>query len=254
MLYLEKKERMSPLSTAFLMKAQPLSNLEIMLRVLVALVIGCAIGIEREYKNRPAGLRTHVLVCIGAATIALLECLLWMPITAAPVAAEGVSLSLGRLSAQVISGIGFLGAGTIFMAQKKVAGLTTAAGLWTVACLGILAGFGYYWLAVILSILVIAVLLLLGRIIRINAVKRVEVKYVNRQQTLAFIGTCFQELSVTVIDVDFHVENIQTLDQPANMLYTNLYTLHLSGKSHYLDIVTRLSEYQDILTVRTRDA
>jgi len=96
--------------------------------------------------------------------------------------------------------------------------------------------------------------LLLGRIIRINAVKRVEVKYVNRQQTLAFIGTCFQELSVTVIDVDFHVENIQTLDQPANMLYTNLYTLHLSGKSHYLDIVTRLSEYQDILTVRTRDA
>ncbi len=242
------------MTTAFLLKAQPLSNVEIMLRVLFALLIGCAIGIEREYKNRPAGLRTHVLVCIGAATIALLECLLWMPITAASSIPDGVSLSLGRLSAQVISGIGFLGAGTIFMAQKKVAGLTTAAGLWTVACLGILTGFGYYWLGSILCVLVIAVLQLLGRIIRINAVKNLEVKYTNRQQTLAYIASCFKELGVTVLDVNFHVENLQSLDQPGTMLFTNLYTLHLSGKAHYSDIVTKLSEYQDILTVRTRDA
>ena len=101
---------------------------------------------------------------------------------------------------------------------------------------------------------VIAVLQLLGRIIRINAVKNLEVKYTNRQQTLAYIASCFKELGVTVLDVNFHVENLQSLDQPGTMLFTNLYTLHLSGKAHYSDIVTKLSEYQDILTVRTRDA
>ncbi len=108
------------------------------LRLLLAVFIGCVIGIERERKNRPAGMRTHVLVCVGASIIAIMESLMIADTITLNMnnASTGIAISYGRISAQVISGIGFLGAGTIFISQKKIAGLTTAASLWNVACLG----------------------------------------------------------------------------------------------------------------------
>ncbi len=231
-----------------------LSDTELLIRVLFALMIGFFIGLEREYKNRPAGMRTHVLVCLGASTIALLEsALVRAGVNAASNGLE-LSLSLGRMSAQVISGIGFLGAGTIFMAQKKVSGLTTAASLWNVACLGILIGFGYYWLALSIALLVIIVLQVLGRIVRINAVKHVEVKFINRAETLKFINEYFAAIGVVVLDVDFHIEAIKDIEISAKNLYTNIYTLHLPGNVSYTDIVTRLAENQNIHAVRTRNA
>ncbi|MHC1785888.1 MAG: MgtC/SapB family protein [Christensenellales bacterium] len=225
-----------------------INDIELLLRLFFAVVIGGVIGLEREYKNRPAGMRTHVLVCLGAASISLLESLLW-----ATSISGGVSLSLGRLSAQVISGIGFLGAGTIFMAQKKISGLTTAASLWNVACIGILVGFGYYWIALILCFLVIFVLQLLGRIVHINAVKHVEVRFINRQGTLPFINAYFESVGIRVLDIDFHIESQRDSGDHDLSIYTNIYTLQLPSKLHYIDIVTHLSEYQDIQTVRTRN-
>lgn len=99
----------------------------VILRTCIALLIGTVIGIERERKNRPAGMRTHVLVCLGACMIAMIETEMQARIIAS--GATNVTLNMGRVIAQVVSGIGFLGAGTIFMAQKRVAGLTTAASL-----------------------------------------------------------------------------------------------------------------------------
>ena len=113
------------------------------LRLFLAVVVGCVIGIEREKKNRPAGMRTHVLVCVGAAIIAIVESLIvadTMTLNLNNPGNTGIGVSYGRLSAQVISGIGFLGAGTIFISQKKIAGLTTAASLWNAACLGLAIG------------------------------------------------------------------------------------------------------------------
>ena len=233
---------------ATLIKPLAINELEVVLRLLFALLLGGVIGLEREYKNRPAGMRTHLLVCLGAASISMLESLMWSTSITG-----GVSLSLGRLSAQVISGIGFLGAGTIFMAQKKISGLTTAASLWNVACLGILVGFGFYWIASILCFLVVFVLQLLGRIVKINAVKHVEIRYVNRQSTLPFINAYFQSVGIQVLDVDFHIESPRDPRHHADSLYTNIYTLHLPYSIDYIDIVTHLSEYQDIQVVRTRN-
>ena len=236
------------------LKYKDLTDTELLIRVMFSLLIGFIIGLEREYKNRPAGMRTHVLVCLGASTIALLEAsLVRASVTAASHGLE-LSLSLGRMSAQVISGIGFLGAGTIFMAQKKVSGLTTAASLWNVACLGILIGFGYYWLASCIAVLVIVVLQVLGRVIHINAVKHVEVKYINRAETLKFINEYFAAIGVEVLDVDFHIEVMKDMEMSAKNLYTNIYTLHLPGNVSYTDIVARLSENQNIHVVRTRNA
>ena len=120
------------------------------LRLLLAVVVGCVIGIERERKNRPAGMRTHVLVCVGAALISVMESYMITDALRLNLlhGNSGVSVTMVRISAQVVSGIGFLGAGTIFIAQKKIAGLTTAASLWNAACLGLAAGMGYYGIAI----------------------------------------------------------------------------------------------------------
>ncbi len=226
------------------------SWVEVLIRIFVAVVIGGAVGIEREYKNRPAGMRTHVLVCLGATMIALLECLTRTDMTGQT---GNVTMTFGRLSAQVISGIGFLGAGTIFIAQKKIAGLTTAASLWNVACLGLLVGFGYYVVAIICCGIILVVLMLLQRIIHVNAIKRVEIKFTNRSETLPFINNYFDRQGIKVLDMDFHIESAADIGTPDENVYTNLYTLHLPAKMTYTDIVTCLAEYKSIQSVRTRN-
>ena len=220
------------------------------IRLVVAVTVGCIIGIERERKNRPAGMRTHVLVCVGAATIAILESMLIHDTISLNSLNErtGIAVSVGRISAQVVSGIGFLGAGTIFVSQKKIAGLTTAASLWNVACLGLAAGMGYYKLALAGCCVVIVTLMFMQRMVHVNAIKNVEVKFIHRKETLAFINAYFEEANIKVLDVDFHVENNQDYN-----LYTNLYTLHLPDRTTYTDIVNHLSEHANVQSVRTRN-
>ncbi|QOX64498.1 MgtC/SapB family protein [Anoxybacterium hadale] len=115
-----------------------MSLLEICARILLAMAIGGIIGWERENSNRPAGLRTHMLVAIGAAVVMLMGEL------SLETYADITTMDPTRLGAQVISGIGFLGAGTIMKEGATVKGLTTAASLWAVACLGLAAGGGFY--------------------------------------------------------------------------------------------------------------
>lgn len=220
------------------------------LRLLLAVVIGCIIGIERERKNRPAGMRTHVLVCVGACIIAIMESLMRADTVVLNSVATntGVAVSFGRISAQVVSGIGFLGAGTIFISQKKIAGLTTAASLWNAACLGLAVGMGYYMLAVAGCAIVIITLSLLQRVVRVNTVKHVEIKFIHRVETIAFINDYFQSIGVKVLDIDFHVENKGKYN-----LYTNIYTLDMQGKTTYKDIVNKLSEFANIQGIRTRN-
>jgi len=223
---------------------------EYTLRLFIAVVLGSIIGIEREHKSRPAGMRTHVLVCVGATLVAIIERLMIIDSISVNMMQNetGIGVSLGRISAQVISGIGFLGAGTIFISQKKITGLTTAASLWNAACLGLAIGMGYYLLAVAGCAIVIITLTLMQRVVKVNAVKHVEVKFIHRVETLAFINSYFQSLGVLVLDVDFHVENKGQYN-----LYTNIYTLDMKGKTTYTDIVSKLSEHANIQGIRTRN-
>ena len=112
---------------------------DICLRLLCAMAVGMVIGTEREYTNRPAGMRTHILVALGACAVMITGQLIFLQYKAL-----GGNPDPSRLSAQVITGVGFLGAGTILREGTHVKGLTTAASLWAVACLGIAAGGGYY--------------------------------------------------------------------------------------------------------------
>lgn len=118
-----------------------LNFISILFRIFLSVLIGGILGVERGKKNRPAGLRTHILVCLGATLVMMTNqyaCLVYQ--TGDPV----------RMGAQVISGIGFLGAGTIILTGKtKITGITTAAGLWTAACSGLAIGIGFYEGAII---------------------------------------------------------------------------------------------------------
>lgn len=115
---------------------------EICMRLLCAMIVGMVIGTEREYTHRPAGMRTHILVALGACAVMITGQLIFVQYRV-----YGATSDPARLSAQVITGVGFLGAGTILREGTNVKGLTTAASLWAVACLGIAAGGGYYIVA-----------------------------------------------------------------------------------------------------------
>lgn len=226
---------------------QPLTMGLLMMRIAIAVVIGAVIGIDREIKNRPAGMRTHVLVCTGAALVSLIE-----QQTVANVLALGqqgmINVSMGRITSTVVSGVGFLGAGTIFTAQHKISGLTTAASLWCTACIGLAVGSGYIFMGVVAGAVVLVVLRLMQRIIHVSTLKKLEVQFIHRQETLAFLAEYFAGMEVKVLDVDFHAES-----KPEGNLYTNLYTLTMPSRTSYVDIIETLSEHPNIRTVRTRN-
>ena len=220
--------------------------LDMLIRVVSAIMIGGFIGFEREKHNRPAGLRTHILVCLGACMITLLESTIAAYMSRYAGANEHISISIGRIAAQVVSGVGFLGAGTIVLSQRKISGLTTAASLWNTACLGLAVGYGFYLLAFVSCALVLLVLALLAKLIHVNTEKRVEVKFVHRTETMDFINEFFEEKNVQVLDLDFHMDMTD-----GKNLYTNVYQLKLPSHTTYTDIVARLAEHKNVLGVRT---
>lgn len=226
---------------------QPLSTWVILMRIAAAVLIGAVIGIDREIKNRPAGLRTHVLVCMGATLVALIE-QQQLADVAMFAQAGTVNVSVGRITSTVVSGVGFLGAGTIFTAQHKISGLTTAASLWCTACIGLAVGAGYVLMAAMTGGVVLFILRLMQRIIHVQTLKKLEVQFIHRKETLAFLGEYFSGMGVSVLDVDFHAETKED-----GNLYTNLYTLTIPTRTNYVDIIETLSEHPNIRTVRTRN-
>ena len=137
------------------MELRELTYLAVGLRIVAALLMGGILGLERGMKNRPAGLRTYMLVCVGSCLIMMTNQYIYQ--------ATGTG-DPTRMSAQVVSGIGFLGAGTIVVTQRnQIKGLTTAAGLWACAAAGLALGIGFYEAAVIGGVAIFVVLTLLHR-------------------------------------------------------------------------------------------
>lgn len=137
------------------MELREVTHLAIVLRIVIAVICGGAIGLERGLKNRPAGMRTYMLVCVGSCLIMLTNQYLFQ------VTQMGDPM---RLGAQVVSGIGFLGAGTIIVTRhNQIKGLTTAAGLWSAAGVGLALGVGFYEAALVAGVAIFVVLTLLQR-------------------------------------------------------------------------------------------
>lgn len=127
-------------------------------RLILAAILGAVIGIEREIKNRAAGFRTHIIVSVGACLIMLIG------IDGIGEFSSDTSRDTARIAGQVISGIGFLGAGTILQKKNAVTGLTTAATLWLSAAIGLAVGIGYYEGAIIATVICLVTLISLNKI------------------------------------------------------------------------------------------
>ena len=130
---------------------------EIAIRLILSTILGGIIGIERERRNQPAGLRTHIILCVGSTLMVLVS------IYVASEIGNPENSDPGRIAAQVVSGIGFLGAGAILRFGVSIKGLTTAASLWTTAGIGLAAGAGFYVGSLLATVIIIIALSLLSR-------------------------------------------------------------------------------------------
>lgn len=222
---------------------------DIVIRILLSIFIGGIIGFNRERENVSAGFRTHALVCLGATIAALIQVqlasLALSQITSEPALSGIVKVNDGRFIGQVVSGIGFLGAGTIIKTKGSVKGLTTAASIWTVACIGIATGMGFYEVSILGGISTIIVLLVL---------KKIEGKYINKSTKIKLIikykskTEAIKELKNSIEDLQLQIESIEFVDE-FNVIYT-LKDLKLICIN---DLISLLSENESILKVSKID-
>ena len=172
--------------------------LSVMVRMLCAMLCGGIIGIEREYKRRPAGFRTHILICMGAAMTTLTSQYLYL--------CMGYYTDMARLGAQVIAGIGFIGAGTIIVTkQQRVKGLTTAAGLWVSAIVGLTIGAGFFEGGIFVTCLVLAAELLFVKLeYRLLNSARERIYYIeySDKECLETILGLFKENGIRVLNME----------------------------------------------------
>ncbi len=177
------------------------NHVHILLRLLLACVLGGIIGYERESSQRPAGFRTHTLVCIGSSLVMITSEYIFNRYS--PVA----SIDPARLGAQVISGIGFLGAGTIIREGFSVKGLTTAASIWAVSCVGIACGIGFYEGAIVASAFILITLFLLKKAEdRFNKRKKYRMFHIFLENTPSQIGkitSVFEDHKAVIRKMDF---------------------------------------------------
>jgi putative Mg2+ transporter-C (MgtC) family protein len=188
-------------------------NLEIILRLGIATVLGCVIGLERERRVWAAGMRTHMLVCVGSALFMIVSSFGFYDILGTP----NVMLDPSRVASQVVSGIGFLGAGTIIFRRDAVRGLTTAASLWVVAALGLAAGGGLYLAAVTTTLLMLIILALLKplerRLFSDRRPQNLLVVADRAQTSLVAIETALRNAKVDVSYIQWRIGNDAETDE-----------------------------------------
>jgi putative Mg2+ transporter-C (MgtC) family protein len=175
----------------------------ILIRLLLAMFFGGFIGFERETKRRPAGFRTHILICVGSALTTLTSQYLYLELN--------MYTDLARLGAQVIAGMGFIGAGTIIITKRKdVKGLTTAAGLWTTAIIGLCLGAGYYEGGIAGTFAVLFVEFLLAKFEHKYISKYTQLIFYTefrKKGTIKYISDIFENNKMTIVDMEMNKTN-----------------------------------------------
>ena len=221
------------------------------LRLLLAVVFGGIVGYTREKDNKPAGFRTHILVCFGAAVISMVQDQLRLNIL--ELASMNLKLSgviktdLGRLGAQVVSGIGFLGAGSIMKEKgETVGGVTTAAGIWATGCAGLGIGWGFYNLAIPAIVFMLIIIVIFKKfepkIVKKTKLLKFEVKFLedkNYAKGLLATYEVFNQKLIKITQID--------KNQAEN---TVIFTVNMDEKIDISDIIVSLSAIKVVEVVK----
>ncbi len=215
--------------------------LSVTARLVLAVVCGGVIGIEREVKRRPAGFRTHILICMGSAITILTNLYLY----------EVMHLytDISRMGAQVIAGIGFVGAGTIIVTRRQhVKGLTTAAGLWTSSIIGLACGAGYAECAIFATLMVMLAELLLSkleyRFVRTVSDVNIYIEY-GRSSTLHKLVRILRSRKIPMNDMEVN----RIGDSEDQFHYSAILTIRVSRREMEEEVLRSFNAVEDVLTV-----
>lgn len=235
----------------FLQCLRELNIYSMMLRVLLAMFIGGMVGLDRERKGRPAGFRTYMLVALGSSLTVMLGQYLsimmngpWLPMSQE----VGVKTDVVRFSAQVINGIGFLGAGTILVTgRQEVKGLTTAAALWASACIGIAVGAGFYECVIVGFVLILVSMKLLPKIEDYIVSKALNLTFYVELDTIENLGAIITKLKkekIKIYDVDISKEQHATISQINAVI-----SVHLPEHRPHTEVLADISTVDGIISI-----
>ena len=223
----------------------------VMFRLILAMVCGGMIGLERGRKRRPAGFRTYMLVCLGAALTMLLSQYEFAMVMGPwkGIAQElGMKTDVSRFGAQVINGVGFLGAGTIIVTgRQEVKGLTTAAGLWASACMGLAIGAGFYECMIVGFILIFLCMRILPLIENAVMAKARNMNIYVEMDSVENVGaivSLIKSENITLYDLEIDKEQHEHLTQ-----INAVFSLHLPHKEDHTEVLARLSTLDGIITI-----
>ncbi|TFZ40367.1 MgtC/SapB family protein [Soehngenia longivitae] len=213
-------------------------NSDIFVRLILAAIVGGLIGMEREASNRPAGFRTHILVSVGSTLMMLVS------INGATDGADST-----RIAAQVVSGIGFLGAGTILRNGNTIKGLTTAASLWVCAGIGLAIGQGFYFAAIVTSIIALLSLIYLGKLektILSDAYSQLTIISRERNGLIGEIGTVLGKNNITIKNIE--ISEIKKLESGDSIIEMNFSIKRPVGSNDF-EFIQMLSMIEGINSV-----
>lgn len=218
--------------------------LSVVIRMLMAVVCGGAVGLERSYKNRPAGFRTHILICIAATIASVTGLYMYLNLH--------YPTDMSRLGAQVVSGLSFLGAGTIIVTKKNtIKGLTTAAGLWTTGIVGLAIGAGFYEGAIITTILILLAetwFATIGRKISHITYINFEIQYEHKEALDMVMRYCKDNnLSINNLKVIHNSER-----EAGNLYVARIYTSAIQKVNRH-KILLRIQTMEGIRSVEALD-
>ena len=228
-----------------------LNFVSVVLRILCAMAVGGIVGLDRERKGRAAGFRTYMLVALGAALTVMLGqylCVMLSTAWADKVSELGLKTDVVRFGAQVINGVGFLGAGTIIVTgRQQVKGLTTAAGLWASACLGLAIGAGFYECVFIGFVLILVSMKLLPKIEDFVTSKATNMNIYISMDSVECLGNiinCFKESNFRILDADIEKEEHATITQ-----INAVFSVKMTERHPHTEILAKLSTLDGIIYI-----
>lgn len=220
----------------------------ILLRLFLAFIFSAVIGYEREVNQSNAGLKTHILVAIGSALIAIIQIEVVEYVrdmeTLSATGLSNISADASRLISQVISGIGFLGAGTIIVTKRNVSGLTTAASIWATASIALALGMGFYKAALAGFIFVLLTLFLFNKLFNVQHSYRVIIKYIGGDEALDEIKQTLTNLSLKYQLATYRSEITDTY-----IIRENVFIIRDPSNIEFEKIVSKLSTKDNIVSV-----